>query len=142
MKTIKDINIENKKVIIRCDFNVPIKEGKIVDDTRIVSSLQTIKYCLEKNAKIILLSHLGRVKEESDLKKNDLAPVAIRLSELLEQEVKFIPTTRGTELENAILNYSQDNYNNNIKSFFNLIGSYEKGKSCNEIMNIILENSR
>lgn len=103
MKTIKDINIENKKVIIRCDFNVPIKEGKIVDDTRIVSSLQTIKYCLEKNAKIILLSHLGRVKEESDLKKNDLAPVAVRLSELLEQEVKFIPTTRGTELENAIL---------------------------------------
>ena len=72
MKTIKDLNIESKKVLIRCDFNVPIKEGKIVDDTRIKGALQTINYCLEKNAKVILLSHLGRVKEEADLTKNDL----------------------------------------------------------------------
>ena len=77
MKTIKDMNIENKTVLIRCDFNVPIKEGKIIDDTRIVSSLQTINYCLEKNAKIILFSHLGRIKEESDLEINNLAPVAL-----------------------------------------------------------------
>ena len=77
MKTIKDINIEGKKVIIRCDFNVPIKDGKIIDDTRIKASLKTINYCLEHNAKVILLSHLGRVKEEADLKKNDLAPVAL-----------------------------------------------------------------
>lgn len=104
MKTIKDINIENKKVLIRCDFNVPIKEGKIVDDTRIVSSLQTINYCLEKNAKVILFSHLGRVKEEADLEKNNLAPVAIRLSELLNREVKFIAKTRGEELETAVKN--------------------------------------
>ena len=67
MKTLKDINVENKKVIIRCDFNVPIKDGNIIDDTRIVGALKTINYCLEKNAKVILLSHLGRVKEESDL---------------------------------------------------------------------------
>jgi 3-phosphoglycerate kinase len=72
MKTIKDIDIKNKKVLIRCDFNVPIKDGKIVDDTRIVGALETINYCLENNSKIILLSHLGRVKEESDLAKNDL----------------------------------------------------------------------
>lgn len=104
MKTIKDINIENKKVIIRCDFNVPIKNGKIVDDTRIKSSLPTINYCLENNAKIILLSHLGRVKEEADLAKNNLEPVAIRLSELLKKEVKFISKTRGKELEEAIAN--------------------------------------
>ena len=104
MKTIKDINIENKKVLIRCDFNVPIKEGKIVDDTRIVSSLQTINYCLEQNAKVILFSHLGRVKEEADLEKNNLAPVAIRLSELLNREVKFIAKTRGEELETAVKN--------------------------------------
>lgn len=102
MKTIKDINIENKKVIIRCDFNVPVKEGKIVDDTRIKASLQTINYCLEKNAKIILLSHLGRIKEENDLAKNDLKPVAKRLSELLNKEVKFIPETRGQQLEEAV----------------------------------------
>ena len=104
MKTIKDMNIENKKVLIRCDFNVPIKEGNIVDDTRIVSSLQTINYCLEKNAKVILFSHLGRVKEEADLEKNNLAPVATRLSELLNREVKFIAKTRGEELETAVKN--------------------------------------
>ncbi|MDD5888000.1 MAG: phosphoglycerate kinase [bacterium] len=102
MKNIKDLNLENKKVIIRCDFNVPIKEGKIIDDTRIVASLQTINYCLEHHAKIILMSHLGRVKEESDLAKNDLAPVAVRLAELLNRPVKFIPQTRGSALEEAI----------------------------------------
>ena len=95
MKTIKDMDLNNKKVIIRCDFNVPIKEGKIIDDTRIKASLETINYCLEHNAKVILMSHLGRVKEEADLAKNDLKPVAERLSTLLNKEVKFISVTRG-----------------------------------------------
>lgn len=102
MKTVKDLNIENKKVIIRCDFNVPIKDGKIVDDTRIVGALQTIKYCIEKNAKVILLSHLGRVKEYEDLAKNDLSPVAKRLSELLDKDVLFSENTRGEELEDVV----------------------------------------
>ena len=102
MKTIKDMDLNNKKVIIRCDFNVPIKEGKIIDDTRIKASLETINYCLEHNAQVILMSHLGRVKEEADLAKNDLKPVAERLSTLLNKEVKFIPVTRGEALENAI----------------------------------------
>lgn len=102
MKVIKDIDIEKKKVIIRCDFNVPIKEGKIIDDTRIKGALETINYCLEKNCKIILLSHLGRIKEESDLAKNDLAPVAKRLAELLRQDVLFCEKTRGPELESMI----------------------------------------
>ena len=102
MKTIKDCDINNKKVIIRCDFNVPMKEGKITDDTRIVAALETINYCLEKNAKVILLSHLGRVKEEADLAKNDLAPVADRLSQLLKKEVLFSEKTRGPELEATI----------------------------------------
>ncbi len=102
MKTLKDLNVDNKKVIIRCDFNVPLKDGKIVDDTRIVAALETINYCLERNAKVILLSHLGRVKEEADLKKNNLAPVAVRLSELLGKKVLFINKTRGEELENAV----------------------------------------
>ena len=95
MKTIKDMNLNNKKVLIRCDFNVPMKEGKIVDDTRITAALPTIKYALEQNAKVVLFSHLGRVKEESDLEKNNLAPVAKRLEELLGQKVTFVPTTRG-----------------------------------------------
>lgn len=102
MKTIKDVNIDNKKVIIRVDFNVPIKEGKIVDDTRIIGALKTIKYCLNHNCKVILLSHLGRVKEEADLAKNNLAPVAKRLAELLEQDVLFCEQTRGEELEEIV----------------------------------------
>ncbi len=103
-KTIKDFDINNKKVIIRCDFNVPIKEGKITDDTRIVKSLPTIKYCLEHNAKIILMSHLGRVKTEEDKTKNDLSVVAKRLSELLDKNVTFVNSTRGEELEQAVSN--------------------------------------
>ena len=104
MKKITDLDINNKKVLIRCDFNVPLKDGKIIDDTRIKAALQTINYCLEQNAKIILFSHLGRIKEESDLKKNDLKVVATRLSELLNKEVLFINETRGKNLEQAISN--------------------------------------
>lgn len=102
-KNIRDFDLNNKKVIIRCDFNVPMKDGFITDDNRIVTSIPTIKYAIENNAKVILLSHLGRVKEELDLVKNDLAPVASRLSELLGKEVKFIPVTRGAILEDTIL---------------------------------------
>ena len=104
MRTIKDLDLENKKVLIRCDFNVPIKDGKIVDDTRIKGALETINYAVSKNAKVILLSHLGRVKEEADLAKNNLVPVAKRLSELLDKEVIFINATRGAFLEEAIKN--------------------------------------
>ena len=103
-KTIQDFNLSHKKVIIRVDFNVPIKNGKIVDDNRIQESLETIRYAISQQAKVILLSHLGRIKEESDLEKNTLAPVAIRLSEYLNQEVIFLPHTRGTEVEEAIYN--------------------------------------
>ena len=101
-KTIKDFDLENKKLIIRVDFNVPIKDGIIQDDTRIIASLKTIKYALSQNAKIILLSHLGKIKEIEDLKKNDLYPVSIRLSQLLEKEIIFSPKTRGKELEKMI----------------------------------------
>lgn len=104
MKTIKDVNLENKKVLIRCDFNVPMKEGKIVDDTRITAALPTIQYALDNNAKVILFSHLGRVKEEADLTKNNLAPVAKRLEELLNKVVTFVDETRGKKLETAIAN--------------------------------------
>ena len=104
MKTIKDVNLENKKVLIRCDFNVPMKEGKIVDDTRITAALPTIQYALDNNAKVILFSHLGRVKEEADLTKNNLAPVAKRLEELLNKAVTFVDETRGKKLETAIAN--------------------------------------
>lgn len=103
-KTIKDFNLNNKKVIIRVDFNVPIKDNKILDDNRIVMSLKTIRYAIEKNAKVILMSHLGRVKEESDKIKNSLKIVANRLSELLNKDVIFINDTKGKKLEAAINN--------------------------------------
>ena len=98
-KTIRDFDLNNKKVIIRVDFNVPMKDSIITDDNRIVESLPTIKYALENGAKVILMSHLGRVKEENDKQKNNLLPVANRLSELLNKEVTFVDGTRGLELE-------------------------------------------
>lgn len=101
-KTIRDYDLNNKKVIIRCDFNVPIKEGKIIDDNRIVQSLTTINYAIEHGAKLILMSHLGRIKEEADKESNSLKLVADRLSELLGKEVKFSKETRGAELENLV----------------------------------------
>lgn len=102
MRQIEDLNMKGKKVLIRCDFNVPIKNGKIIDDTRIKESLKTIRYCIDQHAKIILLSHLGRIKEEEDLKKNTLLPVSKRLSKLLDKKVTFIDETRGKKLEKAI----------------------------------------
>ena len=101
-KTIKDVALQNKVVLIRVDFNVPMKNGVITDQNRIVQALPTIKYALEQDAKLVLFSHLGRVKEEADKAKNSLAPVAVRLAELLGQEVKFIPETRGEALEKAV----------------------------------------
>lgn len=103
-KTIKDFELESKKVIIRCDLNVPMKDGKIEDDNRIKESLETIEYAIYHNAKVILLSHLGRIKEESDKEKNSLLPIAKRLSELLNKDIIFISKTRGKEIEEVINN--------------------------------------
>ena len=101
-KTIKDYNLKGKKVIIRCDFNVPIEDGTIKDDTRIRKSLRTIRYARKEGAKVILLSHLGRVKTEEDKKKYTLKPVAETLSKLLRKKVKFFDMTRGKEIEDYI----------------------------------------
>lgn len=101
-KTIRDYELKGKKVIIRCDFNVPMKDGKITDDNRIVESLPTIKYAIEHQAKVILMSHLGRIKTEEDKKNNSLKEVSVRLSELLEKKVIFVPYTRGRKLEKKI----------------------------------------
>src|SRR5574344_1097864 len=101
-KTIRDYDLNEKKVIIRVDFNVPIKNGIITDDNRIKESLETIKYAISNNAKVILLSHLGRVKSDLDRENNTLKPVAYRLSELLDMDVMFIEETHGEILENAV----------------------------------------
>ena len=101
---LENIDLNGKKVIIRCDFNVPIKNGIIEDDNRIVESLPTINLVKNKGAKIILMSHLGRINSLEDKKDKTLKPVADRLSELLNQRVIFIDETRGEKLEKSINN--------------------------------------
>ena len=101
-KIVTDLQVEGKKVLVRVDFNVPLKDGVITDDNRIVQALPTIKYLVDHNAKVILFSHLGKVKSEEDKAKLSLRPVAERLSELLEKPVTFVPETRGEKLEAAI----------------------------------------
>lgn len=103
-RTIKDFDLKNKKVIIRCDFNVPIQDGLIIDDSRIVESIPTISYAVSNGARVILMSHLGRVKDEKDRDLLSLRPVANRLSELLGINVVFITETRGNKLEDSINN--------------------------------------
>nr|MCR5099394.1 phosphoglycerate kinase [Lachnospiraceae bacterium] len=91
-KTVDDINVSGKRVLCRCDFNVPLIDGKITDENRLVAALPTIKKLVADGGKIILCSHLGKVKTEEDKASKTLAPVAKRLSELLDKEVKFVPS--------------------------------------------------
>ena len=104
MKTIKDYDLNGKRVIIRCDFNVPMKDNIITDDTRILASLRTINYAIDNNAKIILLSHLGKVKSEEDKKNNSLYSVYLKLKELLKTNVYFCEETHGDKLTNMVNN--------------------------------------
>lgn len=101
-KIVTDLAVSGKKVLVRADFNVPMKDGVITDENRIVQALPTIEYLLENQAKVILFSHLGKVKTEEDKKSKSLQPVATRLSELLGKPVTFVPETRGEALETAI----------------------------------------
>ena len=101
-KSIRDFDLNGKKVLIRCDFNVPISDGVIVDDNRIVESLDTIRFAIKNGAKVILLSHLGKIKTLEDKKNKSLKIVSERLSKLLSIDVKFIDETRGKKLESAI----------------------------------------
>jgi phosphoglycerate kinase len=97
MKRLEDMNIEGKRVIVRCDYNVPIENGVIKDDTRIVNSLETIKYCISKASKVIILSHLGRIKTEEDKQNNSLKVVCDRLSKLLNKDVTFVTYDEDVE---------------------------------------------
>ena len=131
-KTVKDLNVSGKKVIVRVDFNVPIKDGVIKDDNRIVQALPTINYLVNEGAKVILLSHLGKVdhkdpeKTASDKKKNNMAPVAARLAELVKVPVTFVDETRGEKLEKAV----SEMKNSEIVVLQNT--RYEKGESKND----------
>ncbi len=106
-KTIEDYSYNGKKVLIRCDLNVPIKNGLITDDTRIKESLKSINYLTSKHAKVIILSHLGKVKTEEDKKANSLYPVYLKLKEYLNTKVYFSEKTRGPVLESKIDNLKE-----------------------------------
>ncbi|MGW9856497.1 phosphoglycerate kinase [Staphylococcus hominis] len=106
-KIVSDLDLKGKVVLERADFNVPIKNGEITNDNRIVQALPTIKYILEQGGKLVLFSHLGKVKEESDKKELTLKPVADALTEKLGKEVVFVPETRGEKLESAIKNLNE-----------------------------------
>lgn len=108
-KTIKDLNLKRKTVLVRVDFNVPMQDKKITDDNRIVQALETINYLIEQETKVVLFSHLGKIKTEEDKEKNTLKPVAEHLSHLLKQEVVFSAVSSGTELEEKVasLDYGQ-----------------------------------
>ena len=101
-KTVEDIEVKGKKVLLRADLNVPMEGGEITDDNRIVQALPTIKYVLDQGGRVILFSHLGKVKTEEDKKDKTLRPVSEKLSGLLGQTVKFVPETKGSELEEAV----------------------------------------
>ena len=132
-RTIRDLDVKGKKVIVRVDFNVPHKGDVITDDNRIVAALPTIKYLLENGAKVILLSHLGKVDHKdpekcaADKAKNDMAPVAKKLQEYLpDAKVTFVNATRGEELEKAVNELTEGN----VVLMQNT--RYEKGESKND----------
>ena len=131
-RTVKDLDVRGKKVIVRVDFNVPLKDGKITNDNRIQAALPTINYLIENGARIILMSHLGKIDhkdpemKEAGMKKNNMAPVAARLAEVVDTKVTFVPVTRGPELEEAVaaLNDGEIVLIQNTR--------YEKGESKND----------
>ena len=106
-KIVSDLDLKDKVVLERADFNVPIKDGEITNDNRIVQALPTIEYIIEQGGKLVLFSHLGKVKEESDKEGLSLKPVAENLSKKLGKEVIFVPETRGEKLETAIENLNE-----------------------------------
>lgn len=104
MKTIKDIDLKNKKVVIRVDYNVPIENGIIKDSSKIKKSLRSINYLLENNCRVVILSHFGRIKSEEDKAKNSLKIVAKELANLLGKNVKFLDNCYGDKVKNIVDN--------------------------------------
>jgi phosphoglycerate kinase len=106
VKYIDELDVSGKKVIMRVDFNVPVKDGIITDDNRIRAALPSIKYVVENGGKAILLAHFSRIKTEDDKKNKSLKIVSEKLAELIGKDVKFVPHTRGSEVENAVSSMS------------------------------------
>lgn len=101
-KLLRNINVKGKRVLLRCDFNVPIENGIILDDSKIIASLDTINYLMEQQCRIIILSHLGKIKNESDKNKNTLEPVAKHLKEMLNTRVVFSKQYMSLAIEQTV----------------------------------------
>ncbi len=132
-KTIKDLtNLQGKVVFVRVDFNVPLRDGKISDDNRIVAALPTINYLIDAKAKFVLISHIGKINhkveeaKKADMAKNDMKFVYPRVTELLKTKVTYVPMTKGKELEDAIANLKDGE----VLLMQNT--RYEKGESKND----------
>lgn len=131
-QTVKDLAVQGKRVLVRVDFNVPLKDGVITSDNRIQAALPTINYLTEQGARVILMSHLGKIdhkdpeKCEAGKKKNNMEPVAKRLAELVSSKVTFVPETRGEQLEKTVseMNDGEIVLIQNTR--------YEKGESKND----------
>ena len=124
--TVKDLDVKGKHVIVRVDFNVPHKGEVITDDNRVRAALPTINYLTENGAKVLLLSHLGKIKTDEDKAKNDMSIVAKKLAELQKAPVQFVNATRGAELEDAVKNQAEGS----IVLMQNT--RYEKGETKND----------
>ena len=153
IKNICDVNLKNKVVFLRVDYNVPIKDGVVENDARIRATIPTIKHILQNDAKLVILSHLGRIKTLEDIKKNSLKIVADKLQELLDVKVKFVDATRGEKVERAVKELNSgdvallenvryedcDKKSNNFKWYFEIINkkSYLKSAVNDDICLIV-----
>ncbi|AHH12073.1 Phosphoglycerate kinase [Borrelia hermsii YBT] len=135
IKTIKDFDFSGKRALVRCDFNVPLREGNIIDDTRIRAALPTIEYLKSQGARVVLISHLGRPKGEKNLKYS-LMPVAKRLSELLGQDVKMLPDCIGDEVATAVSRMK----NGDIVLLENVRFYRQEEENCNDFAKKLSQN--
>ncbi|AAX16578.1 phosphoglycerate kinase [Borrelia hermsii] len=135
IKTIKDFDFSGKRALVRCDFNVPLREGNITDDTRIRAALPTIEYLKSQGARVVLMSHLGRPKGERNLKYS-LMPVAKRLSELLGQDVKMLPDCIGDEVATAVSNMK----NGDVVLLENIRFYRQEEENCNDFAKKLSQN--
>ncbi|AHH03008.1 Phosphoglycerate kinase [Borrelia nietonii YOR] len=135
IKTIKDFDFSGKRALVRCDFNVPLREGNITDDTRIRAALPTIEYLKSQGARVVLMSHLGRPKGEKNLKYS-LIPVAKRLSELLGQDVKMLPDCIGDEVATAVSHMK----NGDIVLLENVRFYRQEEENCNDFAKKLSQN--
>jgi phosphoglycerate kinase len=130
MKKLETIDFTGKVALVRCDLNVPMSDGEITDDNRIVEAVPTLKLVASKGAKVVILSHLGRVKTDEDKGGKSLKPVAQSLSQHLGANVTFVGETRGSELEAAIASLKPGEFLMMENTRFEDVNGSKESKNC------------